>query len=62
MIQAGSVVVIKESKKTITINTKNLYFFRIYADFSNDANFENVYIKKRNYPITYFVTKKINKV
>ena len=46
MIQAGSVVVIKESKKPITINTKNLYFFRIYADFSNDANFENVYIKK----------------
>lgn len=46
MIQAGSVVVIKESKKPITINTKNLYFFRIYADFSNDAVFENVYIKK----------------
>lgn len=34
------------TKEPLIISSKNLYFFRIYADFSNDANFENVYIKK----------------
>ena len=34
------------TKDPLIIYSKDLYFFRIYADFSNDANFENVYIKK----------------
>ena len=34
------------TKEPLIIYSKDLYFFRIYADFSNDANFENVYIKK----------------
>ncbi len=34
------------TKEPLIIYSKDLYFFRIYADFSDDAVFENVYIKK----------------
>ena len=45
-IRRGNIEIQHESEMPLEIKTQDLYFFRIYVNFSDTANFENVYIKK----------------
>ena len=50
MIRAGSIITNQVSIMPLVIKTDDLYFFRIYANFTENASFEKIYIKK--YPWT----------
>lgn len=45
-IRRGNIEIQHGSEMPLEIKTQDLYFFRIYVNFSDTANFENVYIKK----------------
>lgn len=46
MIKDSEINECKITKENLNIYSDSLYFFRIYAEFSDDASFKNVYIKK----------------
>lgn len=46
MIRGGSIVTKQVSVKPLVIKTNDLYFFRIYAEFTENARFEKICIKK----------------
>ncbi|MBQ8680686.1 MAG: hypothetical protein IJ530_13175 [Treponema sp.] len=46
MIKNGNLDIIYENNTPLIIYTEDLYFFRIYAEFTENASFEKIYIQK----------------